>query len=147
MIKLVLILVVLVAVAAGGIGMAGIGPLADLLPRDDAPAAAATPPAAELASIEMETFGVPLFAGDSVRARLLLNLTLKVERQKQDAVKALLPRLQAEFVESLLDYLPRHAAETDLPEAAQVAAQLLSVAHRVAGTAVREVEIRHLFAG
>ncbi len=143
MIKLVLGVVVLIGLAAGGLSLAGIGPLAHLLPRETEAAAPAPP---DLAAIAMETFGVPLFAGDSVRSRLLLNLTLKVERQHQDRVEAYLPRLQSAFVESLLDYLPRHAAESELPEVEQVAAHLLSVAHRVAGTAVRAVEVRHLFA-
>lgn len=149
--KKAIVIVVLLALmgggALGGLGLMGMGPLADYVKRDAGSGAAPAAPAAPATrDIAVDTLGVPLFEGGAVRTRLFLNLQLKVLADAAPAVQHALPRLQSAFLEDMLQFMPYHLRDRAKIDPELVAQRLLKVARRVAGPdAVSQVVVTGSF--
>lgn len=150
MAKIVLILVLLGIIFGGalaGLGVVGLGPLAAMAgEQPPAPPPASPSAAGEPRLVKMETVGVPLFAGNSVRSRLFLNIQLAVEPTISRRFSEMTPRLQDAFLTDLIAHMPDHLRDRDKVDVPVLQRRLLKVAQRVTGPEViRAVTITHAF--
>ena len=118
MIRIIIIVVAILAVAAGGIfgaKMAGIDVLAmaGLQPGDlknkakqAAAAAAAAIPVVQPAFVDFGLLVVPVVLDHEVGSQAELVIRLQVPQGKVEHVATYLPRLQSAFLEAMINYVP-----------------------------------------
>ncbi len=143
---IVLLLALIAGGTLGGLGLVGMGPLAAYVGKAaDGETAAAPPPGPKLRNIQLDTIGVPVFEGQSVRARIFFNLQLEVDPAVAPQVSANLPRIQSALLEDMMSYLPYHLRDREQVDAATVQERMLKVARHVMGDAVHGVVVVNAF--
>lgn len=149
MIRLIFIVVaflLMIGGVVGGLYYWGIDPLAKLgVHLGNAPVAPEAPPKPVMPSfVDFGLLLVPVIQEHEVKHQAEMILRLQVEPDKKDMVGAQLPRLQAAFLEDMMEFLPlslRDSSELDL---AAVRGRLQAVADRVVGRgAVKDVFIEN----
>ena len=137
----------LVGGVIGGLYYWGVDPLAKLgLHLNAAPAAPAGPPApAPPAFVDFGLLLVPVIQDHEVRHQAEMIVRLQVDPDKKEAVAQELPRLQASYLEDMMDYLPmalRDSSDLDLPA---IRLRLMAVSARVMAsrTAVKDIIIEN----
>ncbi len=149
MIRLIFIVVAFLLMIGGVIGGLyywGIDPLAKLgIHLGLTPETPAAKPVVVLPSyVDFGLLLVPVIQNREVSHQAEMVVRLRVAPDKKDDVAAELPRLQAGFLEDLMEFLPmalRDSSELDLPA---ICARLQAVADRILGPgAVKQVIIEN----
>jgi len=141
---IVVAFLVMLAGAVGGLYYWGIDPLAKL---GLVPTKAPEPVVAVVVPPTFVDFGllvVPIIRDREVRNQAEMIIRLQVPSDKKEAVAALLPRLQAGFLEDMIIFLPPSLREHGTVDGEAVRRRLQADSDRIAGPGmVKDVVVEH----
>jgi len=130
--------------AVGGLYYWGIDPLAKL---GLAPAKKAEPVVAVVTPPTYVDFGllvVPIIRDREVHNQAEMIIRLEVPADKKEEVAAMLPRLQANFLEDMIIFMPLSLREHGPVDVAAVSRRLQATSDRVAGQGlIKDVIVEH----
>ncbi len=145
-IVIILAFLLILGAVVGGLYYWGINPLAKLglAPTHPAPAGQHVVVATQPAYVDFGLLVVPIIQNHQVKSQAEMILRLQVSPSAKDRVAAMIPLLQASYLEDLMDFLPLSLHESPTLDLDAIRRQLVAVSRRVLGPrAIEDVIIEN----